>query len=167
MRRRMMGTARLAAVLAVVLALSGCRQPDGAVPEPQGDQNNRIEDISRDLQNLTRQDADAPAELLDDLTNLEPVARPQEQLKAVADALAAALAGATLSDEEAHQIATLVFQLVAVRDMSEAQIEQVAADLRDQLVKAGAMPEAADRAADAASALATEVTRNKKRWYHR
>lgn len=162
-----MGAVRLAAALTVVLALAGCRQPDGAVPTPQGDQDNRIEDISRDLQNLTRQDADAPAELLDDLTNLEPVPRPQEQLKALADALAAALAGATLPDAEAGELATLVFQLVAARDMNETQIEQVAADLRAQLVRAGAMPEPADRAAAAAADLAGEVTKNKKRWYHR
>lgn len=167
MRGRMMGAVRLAAALTVVLALAGCRQPDGEVPAPHGDQVNRIEDLSRDLQNLARQDADAPAELLDDLINLEPVPRPEDQLKALADALAAALAGATLPDADAREISTLVFQLVAAREMSESQIEQVSSDLRDLLVKAGAMPEPAERAAAAAADLAGEVTKNRKRWYHR
>lgn len=167
MRGRMRSTARAAAALMIVLAAAGCRQPDGAVPAPQGDQTNRIEDISRDLQNVANRDANAPAELLDDLTYLEPVPRPPAQLKEFADSLAAALGGAKLPDPEARQMATLVFQLVAARDMSEAQIEQVATDLRELLVKVGAMPQPADRAAAAGSALAGEVTQNQKRWYHR
>lgn len=167
MRGRMRSTARAAAALMIVLAAAGCRQPDGVVPAPQGDQTNRIEDISRDLQNVANRDANAPAELLDDLTYLEPVPRPPAQLKEFADSLAVALGGAKLPDPEARQMATLVFQLVAARDMSEAQIEQVATDLRELLVKVGAMPQPADRAAAAGSALAGEVTQNQKRWYHR
>jgi hypothetical protein len=64
-------------------------------------------------------------------------------------------------------MATLVFQLVAVRDMSEAQIAQLSSNLRDALVKAGGQGQPAERAAAAGSALAGEVTQNKKRWYHR
>jgi hypothetical protein len=151
----------------LTLTLTGCRQPDGAIPAPQGEQTNRIDDISRDLQNLANKDANAPAELLDDLTYLEPVPRPPARLKELADSLAAALGGATLPDAEARQVATLVFQLVAARDMSESQIEQTAMELRELLVKVGAMPQPADRVAAAGSALAGEVTQNKKRWYHR
>ena len=159
--------ARIAAAAVVALTLAGCRQPEGAMPEPQGEQNNRIDDISRDLQNLANSDANAPAELLDDLTYLEPVPRPPARLKELADSLAAALRGAKLPDTEARQMATLVFQLVAVRDMSEAQIAQLSSNLRDALVKAGGQAEPAERAAAAGSALAAEITQNKKRWYHR
>ncbi len=161
------GAARIAAALMVVLSLAGCRQPDGSIPVPEGEQSNRIDDISRDLQNVANKDTNAPAELLDDLTYLEPVPRPPARLKELADALAAALGGVRLPDAEARQIATLVFQLVAARDMSDAQIEQVATELRDLLVKVGAMAEPAERAAAAASALATEISQNQKRWYHR
>jgi|SRR5688572_22345913 len=156
-----------AATAALLLTLTGCRQPDGTLPAPQGDQANRVDDISRDLQNVARNDSNAPAELLDDLTYLESVPRPPERLKAMADALSAALRGSKLPDAEAKRVATLVFQMVAARELSEAQIAQLGSELRDGLVKAGAMPEAAQRVSSAGAALAGEVTENKKRWYHR
>jgi hypothetical protein len=61
----------------------------------------------------------------------------------------------------------LIFQMVAARDLSEGQIAQTGSELREALVKLGATPEAADRVSSAGSALAGEVTENKKRWYHR
>jgi hypothetical protein len=152
---------------AVLLTLAGCRQPEGAMPAPQGEQPNRIDDISRDLQNVARNDSNAPAELLDDLTSLEAVPRPPERLKALADTLTTALRGSKLPDEEAKRVATLVFQLVAARELNETQIAQIGSELRDALVKVGATPERAQPAAAAAMALASEVTENKKRWYHR
>jgi hypothetical protein len=159
--------ASIAAAVLLALTLAGCRQPEGSMPAPQGEQNNRIDDISRDLQNLANSDANAPAELLDDLTYLEPVPRPPARLKELADSLAVALRGTKLPDAEARQMATLVFQLVAARDMSESQIAQVGSNLRDALVKAGGQPEPAERAAAAGVTLAGEITQNKKRWYHR
>jgi hypothetical protein len=162
--RRLAGGA-VSAVL--VMALAGCRQPDGSMPLPAGEQTNRVDDISRDLQNVARSDSSAPAELLDDLTYLESVPRPPERLKELGDALTASLRGGTLPDPEAKRVSTLIYQMVAARDLSESQIAQIGTDLRETLVKAGSTPEAADRVAAAGSALAGEVTQNKKRWYHR
>ena len=167
MTRNTRAIAGIASALLLALVLGGCRQPDGAMPEPQGEQTNRIDDISRDLQNLANGDASAPAELLDDLTYLESVPRPPGPLKALADSLAVALRGAKLPDTEARQMATLVFQLVAAQDMSESQIAQVSSGLRDAVVNAGGQADAAERAAAAGSALAGEMSQNKKRWYHR
>ena len=168
MTRRM--TWRAAGVTAgtvLVIALAGCRQPDGSVPAPAGEQTNRVDDISRDLQNVARNDSNAPAELLDDLTYLESVPRPPARLKELGDALTVSLRGGKLPDAEAKRVSTLVFQMVAAKDLSESQIAQIGTDLRETLVKAGSTPEAADRVASAGSALAGEVTQNKKRWYQR
>jgi len=167
MKRMTWRAAGVAACAVALLTLAGCRQPDGSVPAPQGEQTNRIDDISRDLQNVARNDSNAPAELLDDLTYLESVPRPPERLKELGDALSAALRGAKLPDTEAKRVATLLFQMVNARDLSESQIAQIGTDLRAALVMAGATPEAADRVALAGAALAGEVTQNKKRWYHR
>lgn len=161
---RVAGVATSAVVL---LTLAGCRQPDGSMPAPQGEQTNRVDDISRDLQNVARGDSNAPAELLDDLTDLESVPRPPARLKELADALSVALRGAKLPDPDAKRISTLIFQMVAARELSEVQIAQTGSDLRDALVKVGATPAAADSVSSAGSALAGEVTENKKRWYHR
>ena len=167
MRRTTERVAAVAVCALLLTTLTGCRQPDGTMPAPQGEQNNRIDDISRDLQNVARNDSNAPAELLDDLTYLEAVPRPPERLKELADGLSEALRGAKLPDAEAKRVATLVFEMVAARDLSEAQIAQIGTDLREALVKLGSTPQAADRVSSAGSALASEVTENKKRWYHR
>ena len=163
-------TGRCAALLlgaGLLLTIAGCRQPDGTLPAPQGDQTNRIQDISRDLQNLAAKDANAPSELYDDLTYLEATPRPEPPLRELSQALASALGGTKLSDEDANTIANHLFVAVSGRDLSEAQVQKVGDDLRASLVEVGANPQAAERAAVATTALAGEVSENKKRWYHR
>jgi hypothetical protein len=157
----------VAAGAALLLMLAGCGQPDGTMPTPQGDQPGRIEDISRDLQNVAGKDPQAPAELLDDLTNLDPAPRPAERLKELSQTLSDALADKPLPDAEAKRLAEVLFSAIAVRDLSETQIDEVGTSLREQLIKVGAQAAAADRAKTAAVALASDVTRNRKRWYHR
>ena len=137
------------------------------MPVPRGDQPNRVDDISRDLMNVARKDASAPAELLDDLTNLEGRPRPAERVKALAQSLSDAVTGRNLPEAEAKRIANLVFVAVAAGDLNADQIEKVGTDLRDTLVKLGATPDVADRASGAAIAMASDVTTNKKRWYQR
>jgi hypothetical protein len=151
----------------LLLTAAGCRQPDGTMPSPQGDQTNRIGDISRDLQNLAAKDVNAPNELYDDLTYLEATPRPEPRLRELSQALATALGGTKLSDEDATAIANHLFVAVSGRELSEAQVEQVGDDLRASLVGVGADAQAAERAAVATTALAGEVSENKKRWYHR
>lgn len=158
---------RLVTVVACALLLAACRQPEGTIPVPKGDQPNRVDDISRDLMNVARKDANAPSELLDDLTNLEAAPRPPERIKALAQSLVDAVTGRTLPDAEAKRVANLVFVAVAAGDLNAAQIEKVGTDLRDTLVKVGAPTDAADRVSGAAVALASEATANKKRWYQR
>jgi hypothetical protein len=155
------------AVAIVLLTAAGCRQPDGPMPTPQGEQPNKVEDIGRDLQNLAAEDANAPAELAEDLSSLDPVPRPADQMQELLQGLAAALAGQMLSDDAAQRIANLLFVAMSARELSGPQIAMVAADLRTTLVEVGAPAPAADRASAAASAVATDVTRNRKRWYHR
>jgi hypothetical protein len=152
---------------ALLLTIAGCRQPDGTMPAPQGDQTNRIGDISRDLQNLAAKDVNAPDELYDDLTYLEATPRPEPRLRELSQSLATALGGTKLSDEDANTIANHLFVAVSGRDLSEAQVQKVGDDLRASLVGVGASEQAADRAAAATTALAGEVSENKKRWYHR
>jgi hypothetical protein len=167
MTRSIARTRGLAACAALLLALAGCGQPDGTMPSPQGDQPGRIEDISRDLQNVAAKNPEAPAELLDDLTYLDAAPRPANRLKELSQALSDALADKPLPDAEAKQVADVLFTAIAVRDLSEKQIEQVGTNLREVLVKVGSQAEAAERAKTAAVALASDVTQNKKRWYHR
>ena len=167
MTRSIVRTQGVAACAALLLMLAGCGQPDGTMPTPQGEQPGRIDDISRDLQNVAGKNPDAPAELFDDLTNLDPAPRPANRVKELSQALSDALADKPLPDAEAKRLAEVLFTAIAVRDLSESQIEQVGTNLREALVTIGAQAEVAERAKTAAVALASEVTQNKKRWYHR
>src|SRR5688572_19010711 len=72
--------ALLASGAALLLILVACKQPDGAMPVPTGEQPNKLEDISRDLQNLAARDANAPSELSDDLSSLDALRRPPESI---------------------------------------------------------------------------------------
>ena len=145
----------------------GCRQPDGTMPVPDGEQPNKIEDISRDLQNVAASDTNAPGELADDLSSVDPLKRPPEQITALSKHLGTALGGRQLSDADAEKMAHLLFVALAGRELSESQIEQVGADLRATLMSVGAEAQAAEQVSTAAQELTSAITRNKKRWYHR
>jgi len=147
--------------------LAGCRQPDGPLPEPTGEQPNKIDDISRDLQNLASGDANARVELSEDLMALDPATRPPEQVNALLEGLSGALAGTDPAQAETDKMANLLFVAASARELSGSQIERVVTDLRETLVSVGADPAAADRASAAAGDLANAMTRNRKRWYHR
>src|SRR5688572_29561964 len=76
---------------ALLLMLAACQQPDGAMPVPTGEQPNKIEDISRDLQHLAARDANATSELSDDLSSLDALRRPPESINELSRRLATAL----------------------------------------------------------------------------
>lgn len=156
----------MAAALCAVL-LTACRQPEGTRPVPQGDQQNRIEDVSRDLMNVARKDPNGPAELLDDLTNLENTPRPPERLQALAKSLSDALGGTDLPDAEAKRLADLLFVARLPGNLNATQIEQVGTDVQETLITVGVGPEPAARVSAAAIALGKEGAANQKRWYHR
>jgi hypothetical protein len=167
MKQTVSRCAAVALSAALLLATAGCKQPDGAMPAPTGEQPNKIEDISRDLQNLAAKDGNAPAELADDLSSLDSMQRPPEKITQLSKELAGALGGTSLSDGDAKRVANLVFVAVSARELSESQIEKVSADLRTTLTALGAQAQAVDRVSATAADLASSVTRNRKRWYHR
>jgi hypothetical protein len=158
----------VAGVLLVgALCVAGCKQADGPMPVPEGEQPNKIEDISRDLQNLASSDANAPTELADDLSSVDPLKRPPEQITALSKHLGSALDGRQLSDGDARKMANLLFVALAGRELSESQIEQAGEELRTTLMSVGAEAQVAEQVSTATQELANGITRNKKRWYHR
>ncbi len=160
---------RSSGVLAAALLglLAACRQPEGAMPVPTGEQPNKLEDIGRDLQNLSSRDANAPSELTDDLSSLDPMQRPAPRIGELSQGLAAALGGKDLSDADAKRIANQLFVLLSAQELNESQIAQVGTDLQTALTGLGVDAQVATRVSTTATALASDVTRNRKRWYHR
>ena len=159
--------AAMATAAALLLTLAACKQPDGAMPVPTGEQPNKLEDISRDLQNLASRDANAPAELSDDLSSMDPVRRPPESITELSRRLATALGGTTLSDADAKRVANQLFVVLTAQELSGSQIEQLGTDLQTTLTGLGADAQAAAAVSTTAKDLASTITRNRKRWYHR
>jgi hypothetical protein len=153
-------------MVAVLVMLAGCRQSDGPRPVPEGEQPNKIYDVGRDLQNLAGGQTDAEAELVDDIQSFDPEPPPAALTMALGTALREALAGSSLADAQAQQVASLMFIAAAGHDLSQRQIGKLGEDVTRALTDAGADPAAAQRVSAAATAVAAAVTRNQKRWYH-
>jgi hypothetical protein len=160
---------RIAAWIAVVGAMLGgaaCRQSDGPMPVPVDEQPNRVEDLGRDLKNVASGQPEAEAELLSDLLTLDSEEPPLPLAQEVVRELGGALRGKPLGDAEAQQIARALFVVSAGRDLSQRQIGRAGEGVTEVLLKVGADETAARRASAAVTALASAVTRNRKRWYH-
>ncbi len=154
------------AVAGMLFMLAGCRQSDGPKPVPEGEQPNKVHDVGRDLQNLAARQADAEVELFDDIRSFDAEPPPEAPTKALVAALQGAVAGTSLADADAQQIAGLVFLAATGRELSERQIGRLGEDVTKAVVQAGAGMDAAQRVSAAAAQVAAAVTRNRKRWYH-
>ena len=92
----------------VLVVMAGC----GSSPSPVGDQVEKVTDVATDLEHLALKLPEAPSELLDDLRGLADKPPAVDRTQALVDALSAALAGTTLTVEDAQPIAQLLFSVV-------------------------------------------------------
>src|SRR5688572_4575362 len=89
-----------AALCLAVGSVAGCRQPDGQIPSKEGEQINKTQDISRDLQNIAGKTAGAAGDLHDDLGTMNSNPPPRNLSQELTTALDSALAGKKLPDDE-------------------------------------------------------------------
>ncbi len=150
------------------LVFTGCSQPDGPVP-PLVDENlNVVSDISRDLLNLAEQHPSALVELTDDLnylTRLTP-SFPSESLERMAMALERALLDSTVTEEQAQQIAEILFTVMTARQLSEAQIAIIKNEFLVVLKVVGVKEIEATEVGVAVQKFQEVVTENQRMWYH-
>jgi hypothetical protein len=159
---------RLRAIVMFVLALAvaGCRQSDGDVPRPQGEQVNKAEDISRDLQGVASAEQGALNDLRDDLGNLAGEAPPSHLVSELSARLGTALAGLTLTDEGARQLADKLFVATTARDLSERQQVMVRSEVTGALTSAGVPQARAEPVGEVVAEIQTAIGQNRKRWWH-
>jgi hypothetical protein len=153
----------VAAVLMVSMA--GCRQPDGNMPTPDPEQVDRIEDLSRDLQNISRGNTDAPQELADDLQVISRMPVPEQRVQELVKALQASLAGKSLPDDAAKRLAETMFVVMSARQLSDRQLKNLQTEITDQVTALGADETAANQVATVAASLQDEVRTSRRRWY--
>ena len=164
----MMRTNRVVAVVAAVVLMvwtSACRQPDGTMPMPDPEQVDRIEDLSRDLQNIAQGNGDAPQELGDDLQVISRMPVPEQRVKELVQALQASLRGKTLSEEAARRLAESMFVVMSARELSDRQIKNLQTEITNQVKALGADEAAATQVATVAGTLQGEVRTTRRRWY--
>lgn len=152
--------------LATAVATTACRQPEGPLPTPRGEAPNKLQDIGRDIGNVSLGHENADQELFEDVSELDGTFRPAPLVRALIDAVVQAVGATAISETKAHEVARLLFVVVTAEGLNADQIETLGADLAAALKGAGADGAAADRAATAATALQSAITLNVRRWYH-
>jgi hypothetical protein len=151
-------------VLALVVA--GCRQSDGTISEPRGEQINKADDISRDLQGVAAAEQGAAKDLRDDLGNLSGEPPPDHLVGELANRLNQALSGTTLSEAAAKAIAEKLFVASTARDLSERQQAMLRTEVTTVLTSAGVPQAKAEPVADVVDEIQTAIGENRKRWWH-
>jgi hypothetical protein len=153
-------------IATLTLALGGCRQADGPVPNPSQTYQEELVDVARDLQNVaTGRDPNGPADLADDLRKYteNPTAR------GLVDELSArttkAIVGRDLADQDAQRLAHNLWVSVYAKDLSERQIETLQSDMQAHLVSLGAGEEVAQQVAAQVGEVQSSVTLRPRRWY--
>lgn len=154
--------------VAASLLLAACRQPDGPLPIETADDPNRLEDVTRDLINMSGGDANAPREFADDIKvwgiRSDAAWEPGDEL---AKRFAAALNGKNLSEESAAQLARYVWITAAGRQLSSRQVDRLKEDVRMQLISVGATEQAAASVADQIGEVQDAVTSKRRWWFQR
>ena len=159
---------RIVIIFLFGLVLASCSQPDGPVPPLVDEDLNVVSDISRDLLNLAEQYPNALVELTDDLnylTRLNP-SFPSENLERLVMALERALLGLTVLEEQAQQIAEILFTVMTARQLSEAQIAEIQNEFLTVLKGVGVKATEATEAGVAVQKFQEVVTENRRMWYH-
>src|SRR5688500_16906133 len=121
------------ALLILVCLFSGCRQPEGPVPQPSGEHVTKTEDITRALLAVARDQQSAPAELAADLENLTGRQPPKALVQELTARLQSALAGRMLTDEDAQKIARQLYIAIVADELSERQMDRLRQDVAGSL----------------------------------
>lgn len=162
----MTSSRRVGVVVAAVLMVSGCRQPDGAVPTPNETVQEELGDVTRDLTYIAGgRDPQAPQDLAEDLRkySVRPSAVPA--VDELSRRAAQAVAGSRLTEQSAQRLTQNLWLSIAARDLSERQVEALQNDVQSLLMSIGI---AEDRAHDVAlqvGEVQRAVTNRPRRWY--
>jgi hypothetical protein len=148
-----------------LVVLTGCRQGDGPPPPSMADTSNRIGDIGRDLLSCSAGDASAKQDLGDDVKAFADSRNGEAAAQGLTDALADALRGRKLSDEQAQQLAHSSWMAVAGRQFSERQVSRLQDDFRTQLSAVGASQPAIQAVTEQVAATQQALGTRRRRWY--
>jgi hypothetical protein len=155
-----------AIVFAAALQLAACRQADGPMPGTTASTANELGDISRDLQNLASGNPEGPKDLTDDISHYaEGTPGGQPAAAELSRRLGQALTGKTFKLAQALPVAHACWVVVAGRQLSEKQIENLKNEMKSELMSLGASEQQAQNVADQVGVVQQAVTARHRRWY--
>jgi hypothetical protein len=153
-------------VLVMLAGLSiGCRQPDGPMPTPTAEDENKIGDVSRDLLAVAARSPSAVEDLGDDLANFALSDDGARHGKEMARKLAASLEGTKLSEEAAREIATDLFIAFHARELSRGQVAKLRESLESVLTQTGVQQASAEPVLEHVEQVQSDVTTARRRWW--
>jgi len=152
-------------ILVAGVSISACRQADGLVPTPSAEDQSEIGDISRDLQSIAAREAQASADLADDLRKYAEPTSLEPAIDELSRRTASAVAGSVLTGDTAQQLAKNLWVAVVAREMSKSQIESLQDDLTSVLMSAGIEEGRAQPVAAEVEEIQRLVTTRTRRWY--
>ena len=154
-----------ALVVASLMLVAGCRQPDGPMPQPTPEEQNEIGDLSRDFLSIAGGDEKAVQDAADDMGGLGPHERGRRFAPEMSKRFARVLTGKTLTDQQALALATQMYLTFAATELSSRQIEKIQEDVRTQLTALGVAADAIDPITRQIEATQAEVTTAERRWW--
>jgi hypothetical protein len=151
----------------LLVAVTGCRQPDGTMPPETGEVPNRLIDISRDLQSAAGGDSQAGTDLGNDLAVFvgAPGAKGDAETRELSRRVAAAIAGKTVAADASERLARQLWHAVAASDLSARQIEKLQEDMKETMTGMGVAEQQAEAVMTQVAEVQKAVTDRTARWY--
>jgi hypothetical protein len=160
----------IAVCLAVLVALSStaCRQPDGPLPTATDEETtNRLYDLSRDLEEVSRGSDAERQGFVDDLLVFADPHRPEalEAVRRFGTQLVDAVPKNKLSLESTQQLVRTCWTLVAATQLSDRQVKQIQEELGPQLTAIGVPQDRVDALLAELPGLQRAISTRPRRWY--
>ncbi len=129
----------MAAALAIALAVGGCKQADGPLPDTTAPGRiGDLSDIGKDLMAIQAKDASGAPDFVEDLSKLCPEKPAEAAARELSVRVATAVQQATkLTMPDAVSLGGALYQTVAGRDISQSQAKTLRGEVDRLLTQAG------------------------------
>jgi hypothetical protein len=151
--------------IAILVGAAGCRQPDGPMPEPNAEDQNKIGDVSRDLLAVASRSASAVHDLSEDLSNFAQSNEGARHGAEMSGRLASSLGGTKLSQDAALAMAHDLYIAFRARELSRGQVAKLRENLGAVFAETGVQQNSAERVLEQVELVQADVTIAKRRWW--
>ena len=158
-------TFRSLTLLSLLVLAVACRDADGPIPAPTGDEADEVYELSRDILNVAGGDPQALQELTDDLGTQGPYETGQPGAAALAKSLQGALVGRQMSEAQAKRLADDLYIVLAGDKLSPGQVEAVQTRVSGLLREVGSPEGAIGPVRDNITSVQSLVNPGRKRWW--